>query len=150
MIKDIKIKKLTEYNDERGRLSEVFRKDEDNILPAMSYISYTKFNQIRGPHEHVKQTDFFVFTGPGDFELYLWDNRKDSKTYGDNIKLIVGENNKVSVLVLPGIVHAYKSTSKEGSFCINLPDKLYKGEGKKEKADEIRHEDDKNSPFKVE
>ena len=150
MIKDIKIKKLGKFEDERGWLTEIYRKDSDNFQAVMSYISYTKFNVVRGPHEHKNQADFFVFVGPGDFELHLWDNRKDSETYGQHEKIIVGETNKVSVIVQPGIVHGYKSISKEGSISINLPDKLYKGENKTEEVDEIRHEDDLNSKFKIE
>ena len=115
----------------------------------MSYASFTNFGKIRGPHEHEYQTDFFVFIGPGDFELFLWDNRKDSKTYKKHEKLIVGESNSVNVLVPPGVVHGYKPISKCGSLSINLPDKLYKGEGKKEEIDEIRHEDATDSKFKI-
>ena len=77
MIKGVIIKELSEYSDERGWLTEIYRKDSHKLQAAMSYVSFTKFNQIRGPHEHKEQTDFFVFIGPGDFELYLWDNRKD-------------------------------------------------------------------------
>ena len=150
IIKGVIIKKLSEYKDERGWLSEIYRKDFDKFQAAMSYVSYTKFNIVRGPHGHKKQTDFFVFIGPGDFELYLWDNRKDSETYKNKMKLIVGENNKVSVLIPPGIVHGYRSISEKGSFCINLPDKLYAGKDKKEKVDEIRYEEDKDSSFKIE
>lgn len=116
----------------------------------MSYISYTKFNTARGPHEHKFQSDFFVFIGPGDFELYLWDNRKDSETYGKDMKIIVGESNKVSVIVPPGVVHGYKSISKQGSLSINLPNKLYKGKNKQEEVDEIRHESYPDSKFKIE
>ncbi len=148
-IKGVIIKELKSFEDERGWLSEIYRKDEQNFEAAMSYISHTNFNKIRGPHEHEYQTDFFVFALYGDFELYLWDNRKDSQTYGKEMKLIVGQSNRVSVIVPPGVVHGYKSISKEGSMSINLPDKLYAGKGKKEKVDEIRHESEKNSKFKI-
>lgn len=148
-IKGMIIKDLNQHEDDRGWLVETFRNDEDSIKPAMSYISHTRFNISRGPHEHEKQSDFFIFIGPGDFELYLWDNRKDSLTYNKHLKIIVGQSNKVSVIVPPGVVHGYKSISKQGSVCINLPDKLYAGKGKKEKIDEIRHEDKKESRFKI-
>ncbi len=149
MIKDIQIRKLEAYNDERGWLTEIYRKDSDKFQAAMSYISYTNFNVVRGPHEHKEQADFFVFIGPGDFELYLWDNREDSETNEEKMKIIVGESNKVSVLVPPGVVHGYKSISEKGSIAINLPDELYAGEDKKEEVDEIRHENDPNSKFKI-
>lgn len=140
-IQGVIIKKLKKHKDNRGWLTEIYRKDTDEFKPKMSYVSYTKYGQKRGPHEHKKQSDYFVFLGYGDFELYLWDNREDSKK---KMKLIVGESNKVSVIVPPGVVHGYKSISKQGSLCINLPDELYKKNG-----DEIRHEDNKQSRFKI-
>src|SRR3989344_2445478 len=127
----VKINPITIYEDERGWLAECFRSDNINITPEMSYFSYTKYNEIRGPHKHIYQTDFFVFIGPGNFKLYLWDNQPRSKTRGKNIEIIVGESNPVSVIVPPQIVHGYKSISKSGSFSINYPNKLYKGVGKK-------------------
>ena len=149
MIEGVVVKELRSYSDNRGWLMEVYRSDEDKISPVMCYISHTKFNEIRGPHEHVHQSDFFIFTGPGDFELYLWDNRRKSKTYMNSEKLIVGESKSISVLVPPGVAHGYKSISKKGSFSMNLPDKLFAGKGKKEEVDEIRHENTPNSPFKI-
>ncbi|PIN86261.1 dTDP-4-dehydrorhamnose 3,5-epimerase [Candidatus Woesearchaeota archaeon CG10_big_fil_rev_8_21_14_0_10_44_13] len=149
-IKGVVIRKLARFEDSRGWLSEIYRKDEDKgIKPSMCYISHTNFNAVRGPHEHKKQTDFFVFTGPGDFELYLWDNRKNSVTFGRSMRITAGESNKVSVIVPPGVVHGYKSISRNGSFSINLPDRLYKGEGRKEEIDEIRHEDDPDPRFMI-
>ena len=149
MIEGIIIKKLNKFEDQRGWLTEIFRQDEDNFLPVMSYISLTKPGVVRGPHEHVHQTDRFVFTGPGDFELYLWDKRENSGTKGENIKIKVGASNPALVIVPPGVAHGYKCVSAEGGMSINLPDKLYKGEGKSEEVDEIRWEDDKNSPYVI-
>ena len=149
MIEGVIIESIKKFGDSRGWLKEIYRSDQNPISSCMCYISNTNFNEIRGPHEHEHQSDFFVFTGPGDFELHMWDNRKGSVSYGKYQELIVGESNNVSVLVPPGVVHGYKSISKEGSFSINLPDKLYAGEGKKEEVDEIRHENNPTSKFKI-
>ena len=148
-IKGVIINKLSKYEDQRGWLSEIHREDEDNFKPAMGYISFTAKGQIRGPHEHKQQTDFFVFMGPGNFELYLWDARINSETYDKHIKTIVGEDNKCKVIVPPGVVHGYKCISDNGSLSINLPDKLYKGKDKIEEIDEIRHEDNPDSRYKI-
>ncbi len=99
--------------------------------------------------------DFFVFVGPGDFELHLWDRslgkaqdrQGKSKTKEEYMKIEVGENNPCLVIVPPGIVHGYKCVSDTPAYCINLPDKLYKGEGKQGEVDEIRWEDDPDSPY---
>jgi len=150
MIKDVVVKKLNKYNDERGWLSEIWREDEDNFNPAMGYVSITKPGVIRGPHEHKFQSDCFVFLGPGSFELSLWDRRADSSTNGEHVKIEVGENNPTMVIVPPGVVHGYKAIGKNPAFSVNLPDKLYKGKDKKEEIDEIRWEEDKESPYKIE
>jgi dTDP-4-dehydrorhamnose 3,5-epimerase len=149
LINGVVINKLSSFSDDRGWLTEIFRTDVNNFSPEMSYVSFTKYGVSRGPHEHKYQSDFFVFIGPGDFELYLWDNRKDSPTFGEFEKIVVGETNKVNVLVPPGVVHGYKSITPSGSLSINLPDKLFAGKDKKEEVDEIRHEKDPNSKFKI-
>jgi len=149
MFRGVIIKKLEKFSDERGWLSEIYRQDEAKYQPVMAYVSVTQPNITRGPHEHKFQSDFFVFVGPGSFNLYLWDNRKDSETFGQKEVIEVGENNPVAVLVPPGVVHGYKCISDIPAYSINFPDKLYKGEGKKEEVDEIRWEKDENSLFKI-
>jgi dTDP-4-dehydrorhamnose 3,5-epimerase len=143
-IKGVVIEKLIKFSDERGFLVETFRinKLPDKLEPAMSYISYTRPGITRGPHEHNKQTDIFCFMGPGNFRIKLWDNRKESKTFGYCMEIIGGEDNPIRVIVLPGVVHGYKNISKGvDGMVLNYPDKLYRSWGKKEEVDEIRHED---------
>ncbi len=149
MIKGLIIKKLNKYEDERGYLMEIFRQDENPILPVMAYLSSTKPGVARGPHEHKQQSDFFIFPGPGTFRLYLWDRRQKSSPKGQAMKIEVGENNPCSVIVPPGVVHAYKCISKGPALSINLPDKLYKGKNKQSEIDEIRWEEKEDSPYKI-
>lgn len=112
--------------------------------PAMAYLSNTAKYVTRGPHEHIEQTDVFCFLSR--FAVRLWDSRKGSETKGKRMTLIVRA--PVVVVVPPGIVHAYMSLDDDG-LVLNLPDKLYAGVGKTEKVDEIRHENKKRSPYKM-
>ncbi len=150
MIKDVIIRKSKKFDDARGWICEVFRNDENKYQPVYSYVSVTNPGVVRGPHEHKAQSDYFIFVGPGSFKVYLWDNRKDSPTFGAQEIVDVGENNPTSILVPPGIVHGYKCVSSEPAYSINLPDKLYKGEGGKEEVDEIRWEGRADSSFVIE
>ena len=150
MIDGVIIKKLNKHFDERGWLAEIFRRDEFNFDPAMSYISLTKAGVIRGPHEHVYQSDCFVFVGPGDFRLYLWDRRPGSVSEGEAIQVVAGVSAPTLVIVPPGVVHGYKCISEEDGLSINLPDKLYKGEGKNDDVDEIRWESNPDNPYRIE
>jgi len=142
------VKPLNRYSDQRGWLMEVFRDDElpEGFKPVMSYLSVTKPGVSRGPHEHVHQTDLFVFLD-GAYELHLW----DSRTGGEDRHLMieVGEANPVAVWVPPGVVHAYRNVGERDAFVLNYPDQLYAGWGKKEPVDEIRHEEREDAKYRL-
>lgn len=152
-IEGVVIKKLVKYVDNRGFLSETFRLDElvEGLKPVMSYVSYTEPGVCRGPHEHKEQTDIFAFIGPGNFLVRLWDYREESSTFGSFMEFYTGQDNPMSVVVPPGVVHGYKNVSRfERGMVLNYPDRLFMGWRKREEIDEIRHEDTGNSPFSME
>ena len=142
------LKPASRYTDARGWLMELFRDDElpEGFEPAMGYLSVTKPGVARGPHEHERQTDCFVFLN-GQYELYLWDNRDGHEPKEEVHK--VGEANPVAAFVPPGVVHAYRNVGTGEAFVLNFPDKLYAGWGRGEPVDEIRHEDEDRSKFRL-
>ncbi len=142
----VTIRELTQHHDHRGWLVEIFRQDESDVRPAMSYISVTKPGVARGPHEHQHQTDYFCFLGS--FRLYLWDNRPASPTFGQQIVFETGENPHIAV-VPPGVVHAYRNIGTADGLVINLPDRLFRGSGRTGPVDEVRHEDDPAARFRI-
>ena len=151
-IKDVVVRDLRKYRDERGWLSELFRKDdlEPEFFPVMAYISATLPGVTRGPHEHQDQADLFNFIGPSNFKLRMWDNRIDSSTYRNMMTLIVGEDDPKAVLIPKGVVHAYQNVGTVDGIVINCPNRLYQGQHRQDPIDEIRHEDNPNTPFQME
>lgn len=151
-IQDVVVYELKKYADDRGWLAELFRHDEldAEFYPAMSYVSFTKPGVARGPHEHVDQADLFCFIGPSDFKMRMWDNREDSPTYGNRMTFIVGASDAKAIVVPKGVVHGYKNIGEVDGMVINCPNRLYMGEGKREPIDEIRHEDDPETIFRME
>ncbi|CAN5636074.1 dTDP-4-dehydrorhamnose 3,5-epimerase family protein [soil metagenome] len=151
-IEDVVVYPLKKFVDERGWLCELFRHDEitEEFYPAMAYISVTEPNTQRGPHEHVEQADLFCFLGASNFKLRLWDNRENSPTFKNVMTLFVGADNPQAIIVPIGVVHAYKNVGSEKGVVINCPNRLYMGAGKREEIDEIRHEDDPNTIFRME
>ena len=151
LIRDVVVRDLRKFVDERGWLSELFRHDElaEEFYPVMTYISSTLAGVTRGPHEHVEQSDLFCFIGPSNFKIRLWDNRADSETHLHVMTLFVGEDNPKSVLVPPGVVHAYSNLGPASGIVINCPNRLYMGQDKREEIDEIRHEDDPHTIFRM-
>jgi dTDP-4-dehydrorhamnose 3,5-epimerase len=141
------IRELNVYTDERGWLTELFRNDEIDFRPVMSYVSMTKPGVARGPHEHIDQSDFFCFFG--NFRLYLWDNREGSLSYRE--KFVFDTQGKpVTAIVPPRVVHAYKNMGTAEGLVLNLPDRLFRGQGKTDPVDEVRYENDPDSPFRIE
>jgi len=150
-IEGVVVRGLRRFADGRGWLAELFRDDEasDEFRPAMAYVSATAPGAARGPHEHREQADHFCFIGPAEFELRLWDNRPNSATFGRVMTLRARVDEPLSVIVPAGVVHAYRNVGGVEGFVVNLPNRLYMGAGRKEAVDEIRHEDDPGTIFRL-
>ena len=151
-IEGVVVTPARKYVDDRGWLVETFRHDEMDRTyhPVMGYSSLTLPGVARGPHEHVEQSDYFVFIGPGNFKIWMWDNRKTSSTFNHKMVLFGGADSPLSVLIPPGVVHAYKNVSESTAQVHNYPNQLFMGQKKKYPIDEIRHEDDPNTPYQLE
>ena len=150
-INGVVIRDLRKFQDSRGWLAELFRQDdlEGEFYPVMAYTSSTNPGVTRGPHEHVDQADLFCFLGPSNFTLRLWDNRQDSESFKNVMTLVVGEDNPKSVLIPKGVVHAYRNIGTTDGIVFNCPNRLYMGAGKSEPIDEIRHEDDPDTIYRL-
>ncbi len=148
-IEGVVVTSCKKYIDDRGWLAETYRNDDISspYRPVMSYTSLTLPGVTRGPHEHVDQSDYFVFLGPGNFKIWVWDNRKESSTYLSKMTFYGGVDNPMQILIPPGVVHAYRNVSSEVAMVQNFPNQLFMGEGKRHAIDEIRHEDDPRTPF---
>ncbi len=144
-IQGLKVIPLEKYTDERGALLEIYRSDwKIHHKPQMAYISYTLPGKKRGPHLHEKQSDYFVFAGPGDLVFKAWDLREKSPTFPNFVEIRCGESYPVAIIVPPGVAHGYSNPFQKPGWTVNLPDKLYRGKNKSREADEVRFE---NTPL---
>lgn len=155
-IKGVFLAHPTFNKDARGWLCETFRQDWfgnlglPELQPLMGYVSLTNPGAIRGPHEHKTQTDIFAFLGPSDFLVLLWDNRQNSPTFQNRLRLTLGASEPGLLVVPPGVVHGYKNIGHQPGLIVNTPNRLYRGWDRAEPVDEIRYENIPDSPFKVE
>jgi dTDP-4-dehydrorhamnose 3,5-epimerase len=142
---------LQRYHDGRGWLCELFRLDELDPAwhPAMAYQSMTAPGVARGPHEHDEQADCFCFLGPSSFRVWLWDSRPGSPTLGASQVEVVGVERPMLLIVPPGVVHAYRNVGSEPGMVFNAPNRLYRGPGRRQPVDEVRHEDVTDSPYRL-
>jgi dTDP-4-dehydrorhamnose 3,5-epimerase len=142
---------LETHADERGWLVELYREDElpPENHPVMAYVSQTLPGVARGPHHHLEQSDYFAFIGPGEFLLYLWDIRVGSPTRGRRMKVGAGATHPQTVIIPPGVVHAYKNTGEVPGWVFNAANRLYAGQGKRGPVAEVRHEQRRDSPYRL-
>lgn len=82
----------------------------------------------------------FVFCKSA-FTVFLWDPTTKRRQ-----KILVPADGYYRLLVVPGLVHAYRAESPE-AVSLNFPDALYAGYGKTEPVDEERHEHNPESPY---
>ena len=142
---------LRTFHDHRGWLAELFRHDElpAEFHPVMAYVSMTEPGVARTPcarrsgrllllHRAVQLQDLLVGQS-----AHVADVRQSARPRSS------ASITRWPLVVPPGVVHAYENVGGTPGWVFNCPNRLFKGTGRKEPVDEIRHEDDPNSPFRL-
>jgi dTDP-4-dehydrorhamnose 3,5-epimerase len=125
MIDGVKIKKLKVIPDERGRLMEILRSDEDIYEKfGQIYVTAAYPGVVKAWHYHREQTDHLVCVS-GMMKIVLYDAREGSSTNGEVNEFFCGIHNPLFIKVPKGIYHGFKCISDTEALVINIPDKLY-------------------------
>jgi dTDP-4-dehydrorhamnose 3,5-epimerase len=147
----VRVEALTVLKDARGSLHELFRTDEipAGFKPLMACSSWSHPGVTRGPHQHVGQDDYFTFAGPSNFTVYLGDDRPGSAKAARGWLINTGEQAPTRIHVPRGVVHAYRNMGNISGLVVTVTSLLFKGEGRLNSVDEIRHELNPNSPYQL-
>jgi dTDP-4-dehydrorhamnose 3,5-epimerase len=114
----------------------------------MAYVSMTLPGVTRGPHAHGEQADCIVVL-TSRFAMALWDGRAGSPTRGNRMEVEMDGGRPEVLVIPPGVVHAYTNVGESEGLVMNFPNRLYGGWGRGGPVDEVRHEDDPESPYRV-
>jgi dTDP-4-dehydrorhamnose 3,5-epimerase len=146
----VRVEALSVFKDPRGSLHELFRMDEmpAGFKPAMACSSWSHPGVTRGPHQHVGQDDYFTFAGPSDFRVYLWDDRPGASGAARGWFIDTGEKAPARIHIPRGVIHAYRNIGNSSGLVVTVTNLLFKGEGRRDPVDEIRHELDPHSPYR--
>ena len=144
-----RVEALPVFKDDRGSLHELFRADEipPGFKPLMACSSWSHPGVTRGPHQHVGQDDYFTFAGPSNFTVFLWDARSGATGAAKGWFIHTGEQAPSRIHVPRGVVHAYRNTGNARGLVVTVTSLLFKGEGRRDPVDEIRHELNPHSPY---
>ena len=119
-LEGILILKNTSFVDKRGIFRELWSKHKFNEFSlnlnfTQDNFSISKKNVVRGlhmqikPHEQIK----YVQVLKGSIIDVAVDLRKESKTFGQHIKIELNESNNFGLLIPAGFAHGFVSLSNE-------------------------------------
>jgi len=116
-------------NDERGFVSEIFRSDWNGFFgkdkPNQINVSQSLPGIVRAWHRHLRnQIDFFTVL-KGTVKICVYDNDKESKTFG-NLVEIISSDEKLQIVKVPGhFWHGTKTIGNESSYTVYFLNNLY-------------------------
>ncbi len=125
MIDGVKTKRLSVIPDQRGRVMEILRGDDELFQEfGQVYMTTTYPGVVKAWHKHEKQADNIACVS-GMIKMVLHDSRPASPTHGETNELYLGVHNPLLVQVPAGIYHGWMTVSLEEAIVINVPTKPY-------------------------
>ena len=125
MIEGVKTKPLRVIPDERGYLMEMLRSDDQLFQKfGQVYVSVAYPGVVKGWHYHKRQTDYFTIV-KGMMKVVLYDQRKESPTFGELDEFFMGELNPMLLVIPPFVVHGMKAIGTESGYLVNCPTEPY-------------------------
>jgi dTDP-4-dehydrorhamnose 3,5-epimerase len=144
MIQGVKVKQLKVIPDERGRLMEILREDDEMFKRfGQVYVTTAYPGVVKGWHYHKKQYDNMAVVR-GMMKVVLYDGRLESQTYGEVNEYFAGEHNPILIHIPPYVYHGLKCISEEEAMVVNTPTVAYDYQ----EPDEFRvHPHDNDIPY---
>jgi len=108
-IRGVAVVPLTSHEDERGSVTEVFRR---SWVPSMreavqGNLSLSRAGVLRGLHFHRKQADYWILV-QGQYVVGLYDARSGSPTEGRSVSIrISADQERKAVWIPPGVAHGF-------------------------------------------
>ena len=125
MIVGVKTKLLKVIPDERGRLMEMLRSDEEIFMRFGQVYMTTAFpGVVKGWHYHKVQYDNMIVV-KGMMKIVLYDSRMDSHTYKEVNEFFLGDYNPQLLHIPPLVFHGFKCVSESEALVINIPTEAY-------------------------
>jgi dTDP-4-dehydrorhamnose 3,5-epimerase len=140
LIGGVLVEPMQVHPDDRGFFAELARLGSEGIAARMVAdgrrqiqisMTLTYPGTIKAIHYHYEQTDLWAPIA-GMLQVFLYDMRRGSKTFGMINTLYVGQLRPWEILIPPGIGHGYKVLGIQPAQLVYLTDRFYnpKDEGR--------------------
>ena len=128
MIEGVKVKGLKVIPDERGRLMEILRNDDEVFQHfGQVYMTTAKPGIVKAWHAHKLQTDNFTCVS-GRIRLALYDARESSGTFKQIQDFIIDLENPLLVQIPANVYHGFKCIGDKEAIVINTVTRAYNHE----------------------
>ena len=125
MIAGVRTKALKVIPDERGRLMEMLRADDEMFIKfGQVYVTAAYPGVVKGWHYHKKQYDNMVVV-KGMMKIVLYDSREDSPTSKEVNEFFLGDHNHKLLHIPPLVFHGFKCISEAEAIVVNIPTEVY-------------------------
>ncbi len=125
MINGVIVKKLFWRPDERGRLMEILRNDDEIFQDfGQVYLTTAYPGVVKAWHFHKEQDDLMAVI-KGMMKIVLHDVRPNSPTLGETQVFYSGEHDPQVVRIPKGVYHGFMCVSEIEAFVINTVSKPY-------------------------
>lgn len=125
LIDGVQARRAKVMPDERGRLGEIFRADDLWFEKfGQVYFTTTYPGVVKAWHHHKKQTDH-IYVIKGTVKIALYDQRKDSPTYGTVNELYLSEHCPGLVRIPPGVLHGWMPVGQTEAYIVNITSETY-------------------------
>jgi dTDP-4-dehydrorhamnose 3,5-epimerase-like enzyme len=123
MIEGVKLLQLPSFEDERGRLIQIFEEAKDLPKAKRMYIvkNWDK-STVRAFHKNFEENKIF-FAVSGTIKFMLVDDRPGSSTYRQREEIILSSE-KPALLVVPAEVHNGWKALTDDAMLIGIADTL--------------------------
>jgi dTDP-4-dehydrorhamnose 3,5-epimerase len=125
LIDDVRARRAKVISDHRGRLGEIMRADDDWFEKfGQVYFTTTYPGVVKAWHQHKKQTDHF-YVNKGTIKVALYDERKESATYGTVNEVYLGEHCPGLLRVPPCVQHGWMCVGPTEAYIVNIVSEVY-------------------------
>jgi dTDP-4-dehydrorhamnose 3,5-epimerase len=126
LIDGVRTKKLDVHADERGRLMEMLRRDDELFLEfGQTYMTTVYPGVTKAWHYHEHQHDHFVCVH-GMIKLALYDERPQSPTKGVVNEFFLGNHSNLLVQIPPHVWHGFKNVGETEAIVVNVTTRPYR------------------------
>jgi dTDP-4-dehydrorhamnose 3,5-epimerase len=125
LIDGVRVKALRFHCDERGRLMELLRCDDECFQKfGQVYLTTAYPGVVKAWHYHRLQTDTFAVVS-GMMKMVLFDAREGSETKGLVNEFFLGDWSPILLQIPPGVYHGFKCISEREAIAVNVPTEPY-------------------------